>query len=64
MPAIALASLVPLITGIIAGVPEDVAAFNAIKDMFDKNPHATITPADLEGLRQTALTEHQKTQNA
>ena len=61
---IALATLIPLISGIIAGVPSDIAAFNALKDLFDKDPDATITPAELEGLRKTAKAEHDKTQNA
>jgi hypothetical protein len=59
-----LAVLVPLIQGIIAGVPADIAVFNQIKALFDKNPRATITPAELEAMRQTAKTEHEKTQNA
>lgn len=59
-----LALLIPLISGILAGVPSDIAAFNAIKDLFAKNPDSTITPAELEALRQTAAAEHQKTQDA
>lgn len=61
---IALATLIPLISGIIAGVPSDIAAFNAIKDLFDKDPNATITPEELEDIRQKAKTQHERTQNA
>ncbi len=59
-----VAAIIALISGVIAGVPSDIAAFNALKDLFDKNPNATVTGPELETLRQTAKAEHDKTQSA
>lgn len=59
-----VAAIIGLITGVVAGLPQDIAAFNALKAMLDKDPNATITPDELEKLRQDALTEHQKTQES
>lgn len=58
-----LAILIPLIDGIIAGIPSDIAAFNAIKDDFAKGK-TTITAAELQTYRDAAKAAHDATQNA
>lgn len=59
-----IAVILSLISGVVAGVPSDIAAFNALRDLFDKDPNATVTPDELEALRLTAKSEHEKTQQS
>lgn len=58
-----IAAIIALIQGVIAGAPDAIRAFNALKDMLSGGK-TTITAQELETLRQNAKTEHDKTQGA
>lgn len=58
-----LAVLIPLIEGLLAGIPSDISAFNAIKAAFEGGK-STITAAELQGYRDQAVADHAATQNA
>lgn len=55
--------LIPLIEGLLAGIPSDISAFNAIKAAFDGGK-STITTAELQTYRDDARAAHEATQNA
>jgi len=58
-----IAAIIAIVQGVVAGAPDAIRAFNALKEMLEGGK-TTITAEELETLRQSAKTEHDKTQNA
>lgn len=58
-----IAAIIAIVNGVVAGAPDAIRAFNALKDMLDGGK-TTITAAELETLRQNAKTEHERTQQS
>jgi hypothetical protein len=58
-----IAAIIAIVQGVVAGAPDAIRAFNALKDMIAGGKE-TITADELEALRKTAASEHAKTQDA
>lgn len=58
-----IAAIIAIVQGVVAGAPDAIRAFNALKEMLSGGK-TTITADELETLRQDAKSEHEKTQNS